>query len=73
MGGLTSYHLTLNESQLFEGAILMAPAFKLHIGRCITGIGNFFRFILPENTRLTRPYEGRSHRNPLINDFLNED
>jgi predicted esterase len=33
MGGMTSYYLTLNTPNLFDGAILMAPAIKNSLGK----------------------------------------
>lgn len=66
MGGLSAYLLTLTHSHLFEGAIIMAPAFKSHFGWKSALCIRMLAAILPEKTRLIRSFAGRSERNPTI-------
>jgi acylglycerol lipase len=37
MGGMTAYHLTLEDPNLFDGVILMAPALKNIVGGFLLG------------------------------------
>lgn len=47
MGGLTTYYLTLKHPELFEGAIMMAPAIKNHVSDFVVGLAGIFKKILP--------------------------
>ena len=67
MGGMTSYHLSLEDPNLFDGAVLMAPALKSSFGECLVGLTKGLTKILPQKTRLVRPLSGRGAKNPAMN------
>jgi alpha-beta hydrolase superfamily lysophospholipase len=73
MGGLTCYHLSLNHKYIFDGVILISPAFKTHFGSFVAGISNFLSKILPSKTRLMRPISGKSTGNPQISEDFYKD
>ena len=47
MGGMASYHLTLADPHLFDGAILMAPALKNNVGGFLVSITKTLGRLLP--------------------------
>ena len=73
MGGMTAYHLTLNEPELFDGAILFAPALKNHLGGFIISLGKLISSVLPGTLRLIRPLGGKNSQNPTIGEFIQND
>ncbi len=73
MGGLASYYLSLTHPDMFQGAILMAPALKNQIGGFLVGLSTCLKSLLPEHTKLTGPVYGKASRNPAITDFVKED
>lgn len=66
MGGMTVYYLTLENPDLFDGVILMAPALKNLLGNFVVSITSFLAKILPKKTKLLKTFHGRSSRNPAI-------
>lgn len=70
MGGLTAYRLSLFNSDIFEGVILMAPAIKNELSRFVVVASSCLKFILPEKMKLTPPLYNRSNRNPAIPKFI---
>lgn len=73
MGGMTSYYLTLENPNLFDGAILMAPAMKNSVGGTLVKFTKILGSILPDKTRLTKPVYGKASKNPLITQFIKND
>lgn len=73
MGGLASYYLTLTHPDLFDGAILMAPALKNQVGGFLVGLSSALKSLLPEYTKLTGPVYGKASRNPEITEFVKVD
>lgn len=73
MGGMTVYYLTLENPNLFDGAILMAPALKNMLGGLVIKLTGFLGTVLPRKTRLTKPVYGKASRNPAITEFVKED
>ncbi len=47
MGGLTAYRLSLFNSDIFEGVILMAPAIKNELSTFVVVASSCLKFILP--------------------------
>ena len=66
MGGMTSYHLSLESSKLFDGVVLMAPALKNSVGGFLVGLATGLAKILPQKSRLTKPVYGMAAKNPTI-------
>ena len=66
MGGMTSYHLSLQDSSLFDGAVLMAPALKNNLGSFLAGLATGITKILPNKMRLTRPIVEMAAKNPVV-------
>lgn len=67
MGGMTAYYLTLADSKLFKGAILMAPALINGVGSFLVGLTKVVGFICPKSLIVPRFYiGGMGERNPEV-------
>lgn len=66
MGGMTSFHISLENPTLFDGVVLMAPALKNSVGGTIVKAAKLLGSFLPEKTKLTKPVYGRASKNPVI-------
>ena len=73
MGGMSSYHLTLADPHLFDGAVMMAPALMNSVGGCVVSLTKFLGKMLPDHMRLTKPIYGKASKNPAITDFVKKD
>lgn len=73
MGGMTIYHLTLQNPDLFDGVIFMAPALKNLLGEFVVTTASFLVKILPKKIRLLKTIYGRSSRNPEVTEFVKGD
>ena len=66
MGGMTTYHLSLRNPNLFEGTILMAPALKNAVGGFTVGVLSALKKIMPDSLKLMKPMSGIATRNPTV-------
>ena len=66
LGGMTSYYLTLENPNLFDGAILMAPALKNSLSSGVVIMAGVLKSILPTKTKLVKPIYGKASKNPTI-------
>lgn len=73
MGGMTSYHLSLENPNLFDGVILMAPALKNQIGGFLINLTGALSSVLPKKSKLTKPVYGKASKNPAITEFVKND
>ena len=73
MGGLTAYHLTLEDPKLFDGAILMAPALMNNVGGLLVKATKLISVLVPDKFRLTKPIYGKASKNPTITEFVKND
>ena len=73
MGGMTSYHLSLEDPNLFDGVVLMAPALKNTVGGFVLGLASGLSKILPQKSKLTKPVFGLAAKNPTITEFAKND
>lgn len=66
MGGLTCYHISLTHRHLFEGSILMAPAFKNLAPKWKVEIFKVIESILPKKSRVIPQSKTVGSKNPAI-------
>ncbi len=70
MGGMTVYYLTLENPNLFDGSILMAPALKNNLSGALVKLTGILGSLLPNKTKLTKPVYGKACKNPAITEFI---
>ncbi|EGR28729.1 hypothetical protein IMG5_169260 [Ichthyophthirius multifiliis] len=73
MGGMTSYRLSLENPELFAGAILMAPAIQHNQSKLILGFVNLMVYILPDWHIFGHKNEGTCHKSPLMTKIMRND
>lgn len=66
MGGLTCYHISLTHRHLFEGSILMAPAFKNVAPKWKIDLFNVLERIIPKKLKIIPQSKARGSKNPAI-------
>lgn len=74
LGGLTSYTLGLNFSEVVSGCILMAPALRTFHGRAAYYFAKTFAWFCP-NTKIPKLGRGgkRGSKNPNVSELRRED
>ena len=73
MGGLTAYRLSLQQPNLYQGVIMMAPALKKNISKFVVGLIRTLKFLLPEHMKMTNFPLDRSCRNRVMVQKKQED
>jgi acylglycerol lipase len=73
LGGMTIYYLTLDNPNLFDGVVLMAPALKASFGTKVVKFAKVLGSILPNKMRLAKPVYGKATKNPVITEFVKKD